>query len=180
MQHKIIFSGFGGQGVLTLGAIVADLALQTGSETTWFPSYGAEMRGGTANCSVVISNKKIASPMVTNDATILVAMNNPSLDKFQNSVVAGGTIILNTSIVTKEVTRDDVKVVKIDATNIANEIGTNKVTNIVMLGALNKGLELFEMDAIKSMLFKKFGTKKPELLEVNYQAIDRGYNEVAM
>ncbi|MBL0701804.1 MAG: 2-oxoacid:acceptor oxidoreductase family protein, partial [Spiroplasma sp.] len=118
MTYKIVISGFGGQGVLTLGVLLSELALQQNLNVSWIPSYGAEMRGGTANCSVIISDKKIGSPIV-NNIDILVAMNNPSIDKFIDSVVEGGKLVINDSIVDKDLSNTEFQVNKISATDIA-------------------------------------------------------------
>lgn len=173
-MQKIIFSGFGGQGVLTLGQIVANIGLSKGNQVTWMPSYGAEMRGGTANCSVIISDRTIGSPFVTSDADILIAMNNPSLDKFLPLVKKGGTVIINSSIVNNKIDREDVTVIKIDATNIAAEIGTQKVQNMVMLaGYLQANPDLTIAD-IEKVLNEKFGKKNPKLIPLNIEAIEKG------
>ncbi len=173
-MEKIIFSGFGGQGVLTLGQIVASIALNKGLNTTWIPSYGAEMRGGTANCSVIISEKVIGSPIVSRDADILVAMNNPSVDKFINTVRSGGTVIINSSIVDVEITRTDVTVIKVDATNISVELGNPKVQNMVMLGGYLKASGKFSVEDAEQCLNQKFGAKNAKLIPLNMEAIKKG------
>lgn len=172
--QKLIFSGFGGQGVLTLGVIVASIGLNKGKEVTWMPSYGAEMRGGTANCSVILSDQVIGSPIVLSDVDILCAMNGPSLDKFLPIVKPGGIVLINSSIITQKVERDDVKVVEIDATNIAVKVGNPKVQNMVMLAGFLKATDLFTLDDIKVILDQKFGAKNPKLIPLNIEAIEKG------
>lgn len=175
---RIIFSGFGGQGVLTLGQIVASIALNKGLEVTWMPSYGAEMRGGTANCAVVVSDKPIGSPVVTSNIDILCAMNGPSIDKFLSEVRPGGYILVNSSIITEEIDRNDVNVLKIDATNIAVEAGSLKVANMVMLAGFLKASDLFTMDDIKQIMEQKFAQKNPKLIPLNLKAIEIGYEKI--
>jgi len=172
---KIIFSGFGGQGALTLGQIVANIAMNQERQVTWMPSYGAEMRGGTANCSVIISDKVIGSPIVMSNIDILCAMNGPSLDKFLPRVKPGGLVLINSSIITEEVARDDVTVISIDATNIAVEVGNLKVQNMVMLAGFLKATELFTLDDIKQVLDYKFGVKNPKLIPLNIEAVEKGW-----
>ena len=173
-MKKLIFSGFGGQGVLTLGQIVATIAMNQGKEVTWIPSYGPEMRGGTANCSVIISDEPIGSPIVQTGLDILVALNGPSVDRFVPHVKPGGLIFVNSSIITADIARDDVTVVKIDATNIATQVGSAKVQNMVMLAGFLKATDLFTFDEVKSVLEQTIGAKKPELLSMNLAAIEKG------
>lgn len=174
MMQKLIFSGFGGQGVLTLGKIVAQIAMNKGKEVTWMPSYGAEMRGGTANCSVIISDTIIGSPIVARDVDILCAMNGPSVDKFLPMVKEGGKVLINSSIITNEIDRSDVEVIKIDATNTAVEVGNAKVQNMVMLAGFLKATDLFTLDDIKAILEESFGKKRPQLIPLNLEAIEKG------
>ncbi|MCL2519920.1 MAG: 2-oxoacid:acceptor oxidoreductase family protein [Spirochaetaceae bacterium] len=171
---KIIFSGFGGQGVLTLGQIVATIAMNKGKEVTWMPSYGPEMRGGTANCSVIIADKVIGSPIVASGIDILVAMNGPSIDKFLPKVKKGGLVFVNSSVISQKIARDDVTVVAIDATNIASHLGNLKVQNMVMLAAFLKAGTLFTIDDIGQVLEQKFGAKYPKLIPLNMEAVKKG------
>ena len=173
-MQKIIFSGFGGQGVLTLGQLVAGIALNRGKEVTWMPSYGVEMRGGTANCAVVISDSVIGSPLVTKNIDILCAMNAPSVDKFLPGVKKGGLVLINSSIITGKLARDDVRVVEIDATNIAAHAGNLKVQNMVMLAGFLKATDLFTMDDIKAIMEQKFAAKNPKLIPLNISAVEKG------
>jgi 2-oxoglutarate ferredoxin oxidoreductase subunit gamma len=137
MAHEIIMAGFGGQGVMAMGKILVEAAMEEGKNVSWLPSYGPEMRGGTANCSVIVSDEPIGAPIVT-EATAAIVMNRPSLDKFENDVIPGGALLINSSLIDKKATRNDIKVYYIPANDIANELGTDKVANIVMLGAYLK------------------------------------------
>ena len=137
MTQEIIFAGFGGQGILFAGKVVAYAGMNEGKNVSHLPSYGPEMRGGTANCSVIVSDEPVASPVIT-DPTSLVVMNGPSLDKFENSVVKGGKIFIDSTLISRDVERNDVEVFKIDATNLANKMGLPKLANIIMVGKLVK------------------------------------------
>ena len=170
---NILFTGFGGQGILFTGKVMAYAALMEGKELSWLPSYGPEMRGGTANCSVCISDEKIGSPLVVNP-DVLVAMNLPSLEKFENDVVPGGTIIVDSSIVHKDVTRTDVKVVRIDASRIAEENGLKGAANMVILGRLFKETGFCTAENLDLGLQKSIPAKKANLLDNNRKAISLG------
>ncbi|MCL2839358.1 MAG: 2-oxoacid:acceptor oxidoreductase family protein [Defluviitaleaceae bacterium] len=175
MTTRIIFSGYGGQGVLVLGEIVATIAMKKGKHVTWMPSYGPEMRGGTANCAVIISDKIIGSPIVLSEVDILVAMNQPSVDKFLPKMSQGGMVMENTSLTTKKITDAHVKVVEIDATNIASEVGSLRVANMVMLAGFLKNLDLFEMKDIIEVLEERFsGSRSKDLIPLNIKAIEAG------
>ncbi|MEG1646078.1 MAG: 2-oxoacid:acceptor oxidoreductase family protein [Clostridia bacterium] len=176
MEIKIVIAGFGGQGVLSLGQFIAYSAMHKDLEVTWLPSYGPEMRGGSANVSVVVSDKTVASPIVP-CPDVLIAMNKPSLDKFVNKVAEGGTVIVNSSLITDKVARKDVKVCYINANEIALEAGSNKTANIVVLGAFIKLSGILEPDAVKETIAKIF-EKKPKVIPMNLKAFDLGYNSV--
>lgn len=169
----IICSGFGGQGVLTLGLILANTAMLGGNEVTWIPSYGAEMRGGTANCSIKISDEPIASPYV-NKIDVLVAMNEPSLKKFEKDVAPGGMIIINTSIVKEKVSRSDVKVVNVDANDIANALNNQRAVNIIVLGTFVGATGLFTKDEMAQGIEKYFEKKKLDN-SLNLKAYSEGF-----
>ncbi|MCL2854145.1 MAG: 2-oxoacid:acceptor oxidoreductase family protein [Defluviitaleaceae bacterium] len=175
---KIIFSGFGGQGVLTLGQVVADIALNQGKEVTWMPSYGAEMRGGTANCSVIISDKVIGSPIILSNIDILCAMNQPSVDKFLDKTRAGAKVFINSSIVTDTVVKDDAEIIAIDATNIAVKAGNARTANMVMMAGFLAQTGLFTIDELEAALSRRF-KGKAELVEVNMKAIKEGLQALA-
>jgi len=173
-MKKIVFAGFGGQGIMTLGQIVAIMAMQQGRQVAWMPSYGAEMRGGTANCSVVISDMAIGNPYVLSDIDILCALNTPSVDKFLSRVRSGGTVLINRSIVTDDIARDDVRVISIDATNIAATAGSVKVQNMAMLGGLMRAIDLFTIDNVKRVLEDLFQDKSPGLIPLNLAIVKAG------
>jgi len=172
---KMIFAGYGGQGVLVLGEIVATIAMHKGKEVTWMPSYGPEMRGGTANCSVIVSDTIIGSPIVQSDIDILVAMNVASVNKFLPRVKPGGLVLVNSTIVTEKITRTDIDVVEIDATNIAGEVGNLRVANMVMLAGFLKKTDLFTLDDITQVLKQRFaGARSQDLIPLNIRAIEIG------
>jgi 2-oxoglutarate ferredoxin oxidoreductase subunit gamma len=171
---NIVFSGFGGQGMLSLGQVVATIATNQGRQASWIPSYGAEMRGGTANCSVIISDTIIGSPIITKNIDILVAMNGPSIDKFLPKVRPGGYVYYNSSVITTAPTAPGITFVPMDATNIATRLGNLKTQNIVMLAAFLKNSTLFGMEDIKLALEQKFGAKYAKLIPLNLQAVNLG------
>ena len=169
-NEEIIFAGFGGQGILSMGKFLAYAGMDEGLNVSWLPSYGPEMRGGTANCSVIVTEETIGSPVVT-QATALVAMNRPSLDKFENTVVPGGLIIIDSSLVNREVEREDVTVISIPASQEADEIGSKKIANMVLLGALVAKTDIMPMDALLSALK---GHGKESFYEINKKALEKG------
>jgi len=173
MTTRIVFSGFGGQGVLTIGQMVATIAMRQGKEVTWMPSYGPEMRGGTANCAVIISDSTIGSPQIVSDIDVLCAMNRPSVDKFVPRMKPGGIVLYNSSLITDSIPRTDVTAIAIDATNIAANMGNLKVQNMVMLAGFLKSTNLFTLEEIKSVMSEKF-EGKAEVIELNLEAIKKG------
>src|SRR5512138_2791786 len=148
MQTDIIIAGFGGQGVLFAGQLLAYAAMDEGREVTWIPSYGPEMRGGTANCTVVISDEEIGSPMVRHPQAV-IAMNLPSLDKYEAEVKAGGLLVVNSSIVNRPVTRAGIRAVAIPGNEIAEELGDRRMTNMVLLGGLLANLPVLSLESIE-------------------------------
>ena len=177
MEEKIIIAGFGGQGVLSHGQFIAYAAIADGKEVTWLPSYGPEMRGGTSNCSVVVCDKQVASPIVAHP-DCLIAMNKPSLYKFSDKVKAGGTIIVNSSLIPDKVERTDVNVVYIDAASLAMEAGNARTANIVVLGAYIGMSKLFPKETVKKMIEAKFANK-PKVIPANLKAFELGYATAA-
>ncbi len=173
MTEKVVCSGFGGQGVLSLGQILSLVAMNSGKHVTWIPAYGAEMRGGTANCSVVYSDDMIGSPLIKEDLTVLIAMNQPSVDKFINLVVPNGLVIVNSSVVKNEITRSDVDVVYVEATDIATQLGSAKFQNMVVLGALAEKKEL-NFAKIEEAFAEKFGGAKEKFIPKNIEAVKKG------
>ncbi len=172
----IILAGFGGQGILTAGKILIDIAAQEDKNVSWTSSYGAEMRGGTASCSVVISDEEIGSPYPTK-LDILVALNEPSYDKFIDIVRDGGHVIVNSSLMGERDYPDNVNVYLVDATNMANEMENGRATNLVMLGAMIKATSLLEAETFGKGLdeyFEKKGRNTPK----NLQCYKAGYKQV--
>src|SRR5512143_339999 len=173
MQTEVIFAGFGGQGVLFAGQVLAFAAMDAGHDVTWMPSYGPEMRGGTANCTVVIADEEIGSPTVK-DPTAAVVMNLPSLDKFEPLVAPGGVLIVNSSLVNRDPTRTDITWVMIPAQEIAEMIGPRRLLNMVMLRALLDKLPIISMDELKTALKTHLPERHQKLLPSNMQALDKG------
>ncbi len=173
MQTEVIFAGFGGQGVLFAGNLLAFAAMDAGYDVTWMPSYGPEMRGGTANCTVVIADEEIGSPTIKHPKAAVV-MNLPSLDKFEPLVVPGGVLIVNSSLVNRDPTRTDLTWVMIPAQEIAEMIGPRRLLNMVMLGALLDKLPILPLSAIKSSLGNHLPERHRKLLPSNLQALDQG------
>jgi len=176
--EKIISAGFGGQGVMSLGMLITYAGMVENKEVSWLPSYGPEMRGGTANCSVIVSDEKVGSPIITNDATTAVIMNLPSLEKFEKDVAPGGKIFINSSLITKKVERDDVDVYYIPCNEIAVELGNPKIANMVMLGAFLAVTELVKDDSVVEAFKKVFGPSKEKFIPLNVEAIKRGQEAV--
>ncbi|PIS27224.1 MAG: 2-ketoisovalerate ferredoxin oxidoreductase [Candidatus Marinimicrobia bacterium CG08_land_8_20_14_0_20_45_22] len=171
ISEEIKIAGFGGQGVLSLGTVLAEMGMRHGYEVSWLPSYGPEMRGGTANCSVKISNRKIGSPLVTNP-TVLIAMNRPSLDAFEMDVVSGGLIIYDSSLIDRKPVRTDVKIIPIPATKFADELGTTKAANMIIVGALLECIQIMNIEIVLESL--GYILKHKNLVELNQRAILKG------
>lgn len=176
MQNEVMFAGFGGQGILLIGKLLAHAAMTQGDQVAWIPSYGPEMRGGTAYCTVVISKQPIGSPIISNPKH-LVAMNQPSLEKFAPKVKPGGIILINSSLITIDSGRIDVSELKIPAMDIAMALGNAKVANIVALGAFAQSSRIVPIDLVKSCLEHEF-LSKSKLLALNLSALDAGINAV--
>ena len=178
MILRMIFSGYGGQGILTLGEIVASIAMKKGNNVTWMPAYGPEMRGGTANCGVIVSDKLIGSPIVLSDIDILVAMNHASVTKFVPKVKQGGLVIVNSSIVTdakEKIPAGTLDVLDIDATNIAVKLGNIRVSNMVMLAGFLKKTDMFTLDDISEVLEQRFAkSRSKDMIPLNIKAIQAG------
>lgn len=173
MKKQITVSGFGGQGVLSIGKSLVEAGMDEGLEVTWAPSYGPEMRGGTANCSVVISDKPIGSPVFTHP-TELIAMNLPALEKFEPKVVEGGLIIVNSSVVEQKVERTDVKAYYVPCIDIATELGNTKVANMVMFGAYIKATGALKVETVQAMIKNMFTGRKAKLVPMNMEALQKG------
>ncbi|MDR0315139.1 MAG: 2-oxoacid:acceptor oxidoreductase family protein [Oscillospiraceae bacterium] len=170
-----ILAGFGGQGILFMGKVIATAGLLEGKEVSWLPSYGPEMRGGTANCSVCISSGDICSPLVTSP-NVLIAMNLPSFTKFIDTVVPGGTVIVDSTLISKKVERNDVNVCYIPASALAEQSGLKGLANIILIGKLLELTGFCEYLSIKKTIEKVVPPKKQHLIQKNMEAIDIGYN----
>ena len=177
MIVKTIFSGFGGQGVLMMGISLANSAMNKGYHVTYLPAYGAEMRGGTAMCTVAVGDEEIASP-VASEPNYLIVMNAPSLFSFQNKVTSGGTIFLNSSIINDRPNRQDVKVFCVPCADMAQELGNSRVANIIMMGAFIKTSGVVSPDIYLKSLESIMGSKKKSLAEVNRKAFAVGFDYV--
>ena len=175
MLIKTIFSGFGGQGVIMMGYLLATGGMYEGKNVTCLPSYGAEVRGGTANCTVVISTEEIASP-VASEPEFAVLMNNPSLVRFQNQVQSGGTIFLNSSLIESRPIRGDLEIFEIPVNDLAKQLKSNRVTNMVMLGAFIKKSGVVSLETMNPVLKDTFGNRNPAILKLNKSALLLGYN----
>jgi 2-oxoglutarate ferredoxin oxidoreductase subunit gamma len=176
MLIKTVFAGFGGQGVLSMGLNLAQAAMAEGKNVTYLPSYGAEVRGGTANCTVVISDEEIASP-VASAPEFVVAMNKPSLVRFQNQIQSGGILLINSSLIDDEILRGDIDIVKVPAGEIADKLDSPKSANMVMLGAFIKKSNLVFISTVLEEL-KNTLKKKGKLIAINEKALMAGYNLV--
>lgn len=175
MLIKTIFSGFGGQGVLSMGQTLANAAMIEGKYVTYLPTYGTEVRGGTANCTVTISDEEIASP-IASEPDFVVAMNKPSFLRFQNMLRPGGFLLYNSSLVSLESPRDDIDVDGVPVMKIASELGNSRVTNMVMFGAFVEKSDLVSIDLLMENLLEILGAKKAKLLDANKEAIQVGFN----
>jgi 2-oxoglutarate ferredoxin oxidoreductase subunit gamma len=173
MTQEVIIAGFGGQGVMAIGQMLTYAGMIENKEVSWLPSYGPEMRGGTANCNVIVSDKAVGSPIVT-EATAVIAMNLPSLLKFQASVKPGGAIFVNSSLIDQKVERQDVDVYYIPANDIANKLGNAKIANMVILGAYLEKTKTVETESVLQALKKVLGEAKSHLIPINREALAKG------
>ena len=176
MEQSVIIAGFGGQGVILAGKILAQAAMDNGLAVTWLPSYGPEMRGGTANCTVVMAGETVGSPIV-DEPTSLIAMNLPSLDKFEHTVKSGGTIIVNSSLIERDIERDDVKITKLPLNDLGNKVGNMRAINMIALGGYLKATGVIPLQVVKdamAQMLKKTG--KGKFVPLNAEALDEGYN----
>lgn len=174
--HEILIAGFGGQGVLTAGQLLAYAGNLERQQVSWVPAYGPEQRGGTANCSVVISDQPVACPLVS-EPTACIVMNQPSLEKFERTVKPGGTLVVNTSLCTTPATRMDITVVPVPATDLAIQLGSARYANMVALGALLAVVPLVQVESILSVLPKVMGEDKARFVPVNREALATGIME---
>ena len=175
MTTNILLAGFGGQGILFAGKAIAKMAMDSELQVSWLPSYGPEMRGGAANCSVIVSDEEIGSPVVVTP-DILIALNLPSFDKFEPKVVAGGKLIYDSSLIDKTSQRSDIDVYGIPATAMASDAGLTGMANVIVLGYLLKLTGLFEYDAFLEHMIGGIPATKAALIEKNKKALEMGYN----
>ena len=175
MTTNILLAGFGGQGILFAGKAIAKMAMDSELQVSWLPSYGPEMRGGAANCSVIVSDEEIGSPVVVTP-DILIALNLPSFDKFEPKIVAGGKLIFDSSLIDKTSDRSDIEVYGIPATAMVSDAGLTGMANVIVLGYLLKITGLFEYDAFLEHMLSGIPATKTALIEKNKKALEMGYN----
>ena len=173
MMKEFVFAGFGGQGMLLIGKFLAMACMLDGKHVSWLPSYGPEMRGGTANCSVIVSDEEIGSPLIENP-DVVVAMNLPSLDKFESTVKPGGLLVINSSIIDRKSTRDDVTVVYCDANRLAESVNNPKGANVAILGAMLAKCDIVDNDKMIEAIRIELGERKARFLEGNKAALVAG------
>ncbi|WP_352419277.1 2-oxoacid:acceptor oxidoreductase family protein [Proteiniborus sp.] len=173
MEERLIIAGFGGQGVMSMGQLLTYSGMIENKNVSWLPSYGPEMRGGTANCNVIVSDNLIGSPVVT-EATTAIVMNKPSLDKFEKDVIEGGNILINSSLIDKKISRTNVNAYYVPANDIANELGNSKIANMVMLGAYLELTKAVKTDSIVEAFKKVFGESKARFIPINKEALEKG------
>lgn len=177
MDSNVLIAGFGGQGVLFIGQLFANACMNEGLNVTWFPAYGAEMRGGTVNCTVCMSDEEVACAFV-DKPTNVIALNGPSFERFENQIKPGGIMVVNSSLVKAEPKRKDITYKFVPMTDIAHSVGNQKMANIVSLGAFIKALPIVNKDSIISIMKQKLTGKKAEMLEGNIKALEQGYSSV--
>jgi 2-oxoglutarate ferredoxin oxidoreductase subunit gamma len=173
-ETSIIISGFGGQGTLFAGQVLAYASMDNGLDVTWIPSYGPEMRGGTAHCTVIVSEEAIGSPLVRNPDVVL-ALNLPSVDKYEKLVQDEGVLIANSSLVNRDIDRDGITSLLIPANKIAEEIGLSRMANMIMVGAMAAIKPILSLDAIKQALEEHIPERHQKTLPMNFKAMDQGY-----
>ena len=178
MEEKVVMAGFGGQGVMAIGKILAYAGMMEGKNVTWLPSYGPEMRGGTANCSVIVSDEEVGSPLISKDGTSAIVMNLPSLEKFENDLLPGGKLIINKSLISVEPKRKDIETYYIPANELAAEVGSGKVANMVMLGAYLEITKTVDFESALNAFVKVFGEEKSHLVPMNKEAMAKGAEAV--
>jgi len=179
MEKNFIIAGFGGQGVLLAGTVLANAFMLDDKNVTWYPCYGAEMRGGTVNCEIVVSDTEVSS-VHKQDTDYALVLNQQSFDRFVERVKAGGTIVANSTLVAEAKPRNDINYIFAPMTKLANDLGTSKVTNIVSLGVLTSVCEIISKDAMKKGIDKVIGAKKKDLLPLNYKAYESGLNSLSL
>lgn len=177
MESNVLIAGFGGQGVLFIGQLFANACMCEGLNVTWFPAYGAEMRGGTVNCTVCMSDEEVACAYVDKPANV-IALNGPSFERFESQIKAGGTMVVNSSLIKAQPKRTDITYKFVPMTEIASELGNQKMANIVSLGAFIKALPFVKKESIVSIMKEKLTGKKAVMLEGNIKALEKGFNSI--
>ncbi len=178
MEQKVIMAGFGGQGIMAIGKLLAYAGMLENRNVTWMPSYGPEMRGGTANCAVVVSDEEVGSPLISRDGTAAIVMNLPSMTKFEKELVPGGKLIINKSLIDAKPTRTDIDAYYVNANELAMELGNAKVANMVMLGAYLELAKRIETESVLQAFVKVFGEEKSHLVPLNKEALLKGAEAV--
>jgi len=173
MTNRFLIAGFGGQGLLFAGKFLAYKGMMENKQVTWLPSYGPEMRGGTASCSVIISDEPVSSPIV-DEPDVLMVMNLPSLDKYESTVAPGGTIFVDSTLIDRKVERTDVNVVYIPATRLASENNMSSLANMILVGGILKTLDQFDADGINAALKKVVSARHQEMFDFNLKALEIG------
>ena len=173
MTHQFLIAGFGGQGLLFAGKFLVNKGMLDGKEVSWLPSYGPEMRGGTANCSVIVSDEPVGSPIVDHP-DVLMVMNLPSLEKYEDAVVPGGMIFVDSTLIDKKVARDDVKVFYVPATQMASDAGVTTLANMILTGKIMKELGEFDEAGVENALKQVVSVKHPEMFDLNLKALTMG------
>lgn len=173
MTHSFLIAGFGGQGVLFAGKFLVNKGMMEGKEVSWLPSYGPEMRGGTANCSVIVSDEPVGSPIVSHP-DILVAMNLPSLDKYEDAVVPGGKIFVDSTLIERKVNRTDIDVYYVPATRLASENNMGNLANMIITGKVIEALGEFDEEGVKAALGQVVSVMRPEMFDINMKALALG------
>ena len=177
MDSNVLIAGFGGQGVLLIGQLFANACMNEGLNVTWFPAYGAEMRGGTVNCTVCLSDEEVACAYVDKPINV-IALNGPSFERFESQVVSGGTMIVNSSLVKSEPKRKDITYKFVPMTEIATNLGNPKMANVVSLGAFIKALPFVKRETIIDVMKARLNGKKAQMLEDNILALEKGFNYI--
>jgi 2-oxoglutarate ferredoxin oxidoreductase subunit gamma len=173
MQSEVIMAGFGGQGILLIGKMLAYAGMHEGKEVSWLPSYGPEMRGGTCNCTVVVSDKPVGSPVIRSPRAVL-AMNLPSLEKFEPDIRPGGLLLINSSLINRGSEREDLTVIEVPANEIATDLGNPRGANMVALGAYLGATDAVSLDEVITVIRETFAAK-PGVIDVNIEALQKGY-----
>ena len=174
MNEKVICAGFGGQGVMSLGRLISYTGMRVGMEVSWLPSYGPEMRGGTANCHVIVSDTLVGSPVISHDATAVLALNYPSMVKFEHELIEGGYMFYNSSLIEEAPGRKGITAIAVPSNEIASEVGDLRVANMVMLGAYIAVCRPFTLEDVVEALREVFGPGKEKFIPLNETALKRG------